>query len=749
VKALSKSRPLHLLPNVLVLVGFAAFALLPYYRLLSVSGNLGVNEIIIPKDWSQLQSYIARQGGVWDSFASASNFNPSTAIISTIFLAPFAALSANGAYFLVFTQFLSMVGAFALAKRIARNYVSAFVSSILYAFSPYIFNEILANTYVIPYAVFPLAVLASINGFSNKELGWSIVAGILIAVLVGLTLPIGAFALLMCVSWYSIECISKHSWSKVRHLTFRLIVIFVLVVSLNMYWIAPALFRLSATGVVRPDITFFSSPSVVVFWSQYLLPSQVLLQDAPGWFRSLISGSLVTPNIITAMVLSVLPSAAMLVRRTKYTVLFSLLYSLGMAFALGVNEPIMGRIYVYLYTHFIPFVAFDRPYFFLSLVALVSSVLAALVFSRILETKKRKFVALSLIILVLIPASTVVRVYPITSGNFDGLLGVIPAKYDQMRSLLGKLPDGRVLLLPSSQTGGVWPETGRLPFLNPIVMFPTQPFIGRSGYSNDLTNYAIIGLSLNRFANLSSILDILGVRYIYIDTSQLSFGYPYENLPQIIHYLNQSTNIELADRNGSQLLYRNNVVLPNAYLSGKVALVFGNLGLIPSLTSFPSYDPKKLPLIFADGLDPGTSNSVLSAPGLVIIQDGNFSDVAQTIGVPDSSGSVRLDLVSYVGQNGNSSPDWFTKGKLSSQGTWYTRLLDGSVPDYLYSTPGSWVLTVPSSTSNSSLEIPFQILHSGSYDVSVRVFEGWFSSNGLGRGYASPNISVSIDGRVI
>lgn len=579
--------------------------------------------------------------------------------------------------FSVMTIFLSGLFMYYLCRSMKYKSVSSFIAGIFYMLTPVIFNRIVAGqvAYLAGYTLSPLVIAFFIRSVENHRVQYRIVAlgGLVFAFAsVQIQFLIILFALLLIYSLFRGN--AKELMVRIKALS----VICAIVLLIHAFWLLPLLsdsgsgFRIGQVATL--DWIQAQSPSLIEAWR--------LTGFVADYFQSSVDVNSIPKNlwIIASFLIPIVAFSAIILKpRDKRVVFFTLIATIALFLAKGVNAP-LGNIFTWLFWNVSLTVMFREVYHLMVIPALAFAVLLCAsseaisnVFYKILNSNSliRKLCATMIPVLLL--TTIFISSWPIFTGDFDGNIQVYnfkPEYREIYQNLLNDKGDFRVLWLPMAQpmTYLGLQHAG----LNPLIAYSPKPALGQffpaPESAGKYADFLQVTLSQERTAYIGRLLSFSNTKYVIFSNdfeSKLPQFVPLHRYPDLVnastnekidYLLDNQVDIELKEvmDNATIRIYKNKEWLPHLYAVdiSNSSIVAGDLSSFVS-TSYaePVLNNDHL-LFFISQMSPSINSSNLA--DTVIIQDNQYFDYVFSF-IPTN---YKIDPGNYALKNADPQEGW-------------------------------------------------------------------------------------------
>jgi len=748
-------------------------ALFTFSHVISSPGFLEIGDFSFPLD---VGGYVDRFWHSWNYYSSASNY---ISITKYYFLLLYVlnkiGLSSELINKLVFfiPYYLSGVSIFFAmffltdgSRKINRVLASS-VASISYMLSPPILGWIQTPLMLFGSTILPISIIMYIKALDSCEKRLLLLTAATLSLLFTLNIQGFLYAIIIIASYqlftviYGVAIKSSVKGTIINYLIVNLTILLFFIL-LNSFIVIPFLWQLLIAPPI-PIISVGSAPAQItsaliagIEGNSRVLSFIDVLQGTlrAFWFPQFPVG---LPQSLRFIVPIVAFSAVVLVeKRYRREVIFLAMIALFSIFFTNGTNPPTGWLFLRLVNIFLaPFplifrVLWDTHKFFLvtslSYSMLIGfSLLGLLDKLRIEKTimpykKRYAKLALTLGLLILLAATFVISSgYPL-GGDLAGKVkpSPIPQEYVRVNEWLssqGKY--SRVLWLPTTLAGipeYIWndgrgitafPET-----ISSVPFLPSNSKLFYSIYFEDLFRYSA---SPSRTSKLGNLLSTLNVKYVVFHkdiTHEYLSGITLSNLMR-------QSDLRLIRRDGFIYVFENIHGSSEFYVPSKLALVVGPIDALHSMTFIGNLSLSDYGIIFAEQLNPKVLKEILSYVDIVIFYERSSIDDLALLLTDDRYTFSPYSYSSAGGMWETTFLQNVTEARASSEDLgWYFALAAYGV----LGIRGDFDLgkgLVLLGSANASLTIPFSLDHSDTYEVWVRVLEGW--REGI--------LKVSIDGK--
>lgn len=473
-------------------------------------------------------------------------------------------------------------------------FACSMISSILYAFNPWVIDRIYHHFLLVTYSVSPLVLLISLQIFSKDRVDLKRILILALLCCFASTSPHSVFFLLFMISSLFLFLLLSN-----RATFFPRIKSFAVFVSLyalvNAFWILPLVNYESFAGVLYPDyvlhidnLRLLSRNSdmfnvfrlVAYWWPQVSYSFKVFPYDAL-W------------TLASAIIPAICFSALIYYRRNRMVIYVSILGIIATLLATGTRAPL---------SHFYEWLCFDSPLVssfgwlfrdpnkWAIFLPLTYSVLLAFTCLRIIKlpnaTQKTLFRKIVSVILGSLLLSLIfIYVIPSTINSFEGPYKPvnIPTEIRDANDWLANSSDAsNVLWLPSyAEFGASWVYNNlSSPF--DIDSSPKPTFDPSSKYTRGYLNYFNEIIQKSKCDSVSGYLDPLNIQYVVFHNDSASEKYASD----LLQGLQRQKDLELASHEGTVSIFRRRTWHQNIlYPYSKTVAVVGGFGSLVSLNA--------------------------------------------------------------------------------------------------------------------------------------------------------------------
>lgn len=409
------------------------------------------------------------------------------------------------------------------------------------------------------------------------------------------------------------------------------VLIILIFVSLNFYWILPAVLikapTLPATYQRVTQTSFLSFAT--------LGHSLFMLQ--PHWYKNVFGK--VTPILPEFVLIPILVFLAPILRKKEKEIGYWLLVALvGVFLVKGSNPPLPG-VYPWLFTHIPGFSLFRDPTKFFFLVSLSYSVLIGVTIDEIcalIERFSRKFKTVFIRSYILNPGFFVLLftfyflllVRPVWLGKMTGTFSqpVYQDEFHKVNKIIEKDPNfGRVFWIPTKAPLGFSSPTH--PSVEASRLYQKKPFASGVVGSYEIFNF------LREADFIGEIFDIAGIKYIaypFQDTRREELKQ--DNIDYYYAFLDQLNNLPWIEEQLSEdpvplLKVKNSQ--DHFFLTKNTFLVVGSDGIYNELIKTNGFRLAKNALIFAEE-EPSMGRTCKESFCKVILYNKGKTDFAAT-----------------------------------------------------------------------------------------------------------------------
>jgi FkbM family methyltransferase len=648
-----------------------------------------------------------------------------------------ASLGVNGEILskgiIIFLLVLSGCSAYHFSKSFGKSDIASFAVAIFYMFTPLVFDmSFLGFTpHLIAYALFPSIIVFFFKSFEEKNhIRSSVITGILYSIA---TIDEHAIILLAIVFLlYSAYLLLVHGTKLVRSCTESLFIVFGICFLINSYWVLNVL--------QSSTIATSATSEIYLSWNPVMLLDAIRLQ-AFNIFPIRPFGSALANQGVIGLSLSFVPVffayMAPFLKRSKYTIFFSVLAILSTFLAVGVNMPFFGDIYLQLYKNFLVLRIFRYTFEFLLLTALSYVFLIAETIDQILMRASSLIARLKIaahstrtcmpffhlrltqgafILIMLLVA------LPFVSGDFGRAFQTVtlPNEYTTTENwLLEQKGDFKVLWLPTDRAL-FYPEGQRARDLS--IFSPHSGTIGTDSadpYSNKGSTFAkflIYTLYENRTEYLGKLFGICGIKYIILrEDLENAMDWRYNSNSQnfslrsgiqLLDILTHQKGLKEIKHEGSIRIFLNEYFIPRVSIADDPTLVVGDLRSLISLSYLDRFDFQDHSLVFVNQLD--SRSSLWETSRSIIINSNSLLDLCFSLLPTQYTVSFSSSINGYYG-----SDNWASLMSWYYFNDWdYTATTDDPI------IAGAW------SGRDASISVPVMVQNNGVYDIWMKVFQG-------------------------
>ncbi len=518
-----------------------------------------------------------------------------------------------------------ILGVYFMDRFLSRQNVSPsgrFVGCLLYVLNSFIILIIDGGQLQIglSYAIFPW-VYQSILDALEGSIRLKVKSGILVSVLGFLDIRFVYVLLVLLFIRFLYESLFQKrgnlwlwffSWVKVG------LVIFLVFVGLNFYWILPSI---AAEAPALPSS--YTRVSQASFLSFANIGHSLFLLS-PHWYKNVFGK--VTPVLPEFVFIPVLVFLAPVLKRKDRIVGFWLLVALiGIFLVKGTNPPLSG-VYTWFFTNIPGFSLFRDPTKFFFLIALSYSVLIGITVNELMNYfGKLKIVNWKVgLIPLLLTSYFLILIRPVWLTKMTGTLSDQPyqKEYNRLADILEDDNSfGRVLWLPSRPPLGYASDDH--PVVEGLRLLLKRPFqVGVVG-SYELLNF------IREAEYMGELFDIAAIKYIaypYPDTRREELKK--DNVEYYYAFLDQLSNLQWIDKrltNSPVPLLQVKKSQDRFFIADNTFLIVGSDRIYNELANIENFDLSKNAFIFAEE-KPGLSNICKSISCTVVLYEKNEMD---------------------------------------------------------------------------------------------------------------------------
>jgi hypothetical protein len=693
-------------------------SVIPYYRLLVMSGFVAVNDMILPFDLASLRNFILNTTSTWDP-TGVPRTDIALGFILALSISPFLLLSLPSALWWAMVGFSSSLSMYYLVWSVTKNRVGSVVAAMYYGLSPYFFNNLLAgfSGFLIVYPLFPLSLVCITRGSYPWKPRLAIGYGAILGIMSMLDTKAVGMSLLLLLFWslaLMIVASKGGVLTKASHLLRYGVLSLSTALGVSAVWIVPTVSGIfeAGTNSVRPDLNYHGSVEEILLWSRFVTPIGAILNTAPSNFLSVVkqAGSW-DMYLLSSLIIGLIGFSALLWRKDIVGVFISLTLIGSSILSAGSNLPVSGGLYVKLYQSSLIFASFNRPYFFQALTTLLEGFsLGAFVPLLAKIPRRSRILAICSIFLVI-----TIGIAPVFTGDFGGALQMasLPPYYTQAMSWLQTAPSGVALFLPAYSTV----RQSTLSFQNPLIAFSDRNTMTLQAIPpSSFIPFAVNSIYLQRTDSVAKILGVMGIKYIILDLSAPDYSYaPYENVTRAYGFLAQARGIHEVWSKGPLRILENDFSLPVIFAPRSLALAAGGMTLLPTLSTLPSFDLDNTAVLFSDQL--GSNNrEVLGHVSNLLVQDNDWIDLF--LNALNNSAVIQpWRDASALYEYGAA---WTTSERVQNPEVWRKPYF----LDMAFADPSPWVLS-EAVGRNVTLSSEFTVRESHQYELWAKVFYGF------------------------
>lgn len=651
-----------------------------------------------------------------------SHVNVTSEFASKIMIPAGFALASFSFYFSFVSFFASRGYNLSLLLRL-----TALLGALFYAYNVWSFHQIGPWYLWIGYAILPLFIISTIQSFKGGLKNWHYILLVILTWTIASTMP-------QMLVFYMLIFGGIFSFFLLRHLKHRqekkpiyfikpFLAILSLYLLVNTYWIYPILLSSTRTEIAP---SYVVSEDIVQLLSRDSSFSNVfrLIED---WWRPRVFevhppwGSIEFYIwLLASYSLPIFAFSAILWRRNRYTVLFSVLAATGIFLTMGTNAPIdvaTSALYMPLITD-IAWI-FRNPDKWAFIIALAYSVLigiAAYEVLKIIQRKKYKKLGSILVIITLISLIGLYS-YPSYSESMQKRFNPVLLPEDDFTLLNNDLSSSvateKIFIMPDSYGRKTdWSENHTLAHFYP--MSSIKPSMGASSALNTKTyyNYFTDSLIVNNTRAVDDFLYPLGTSYIvyHFDMQENS------RAVDLLKSLTVADGINLNQIAGFFLIFKadQNVSAVNIPLQN-IGIIGGGLDKLSSLTSLPDFNSSESSVFFVDQ-ESWRGKYDLTKKMDSLILPMQLEDLILTF--VDDKYVLKPYDASYRHDPNEAWSKAATADPLHGTFVQYLKRIGGYNRDFDY---GKGL--VFTSAQGDRLDIPLSIQDSGNYDLYMRYFE--------------------------
>ena len=599
-------------------------------------------------------------------------------------------------------------------------FLCCIISSLFYAFNPWVMDRVYHIFLLITYSFLPLILLISIQIFDKDKVDLKRVLALVLLCSVASTSPHSVFFILFLMfSLYAFFLLLERKQFVSKTKSF---VLFIVLYSLvNAFWILPLVKYSLSAGSLHPDYVLhlddvlilsrnsdlFNVFRLVAYWWPKVSHSFEVFPSSTLW----IFASLTVPAVCFL--------ALVFYRKNRVVIYLSLLSVVLIFLASGMSSPLPS---------FYEWLCFDAPVLasfgwlfrdpnkWTLLLPLVYSILLTFAYLgviRLISTSKKAFFRKTTILAFMLLFFSLVFVYitPSAINYFEGPFKPvkIPSEIYEVNSWLGNdSASYQVLWLPSyAEYGATWVYNG-LSGAFELDSSAKPTFDSCSKYLRGYLNYFSKVLLENRSNCIASYLDPLNIRYIIFHNDSA-----FMNPSRLFQSLQHQRDLELVKHNGTVYVFENKGWSESVFQPrGKVVAVIGGFDKFASLNALKPLNFSDFSVVLLDQKIPSASvNS-----DMLVLSGDLLSDLLPFFL------NESLVIAPFDFSRRHSPAECWSKASLSNLlgGPFHPYLEQFGVECWDFDYDKGVVFTWAPS---SKLNMPFNSASAGSTSLFVRVFE--------------------------
>ena len=456
-----------------------------------------------------LKIFCSRSLFVWNTENAGYNVAYPAENLLRYSLFPFSFLGLSGLFVINLILFFTFTfgGYFMyllLKNSFKLSYVPSIISGLFYVTTPVIFHKVAAGhiPYIVAYALSPIIMVFFIKYTTTHDTKNLIITSLLLSFA---TIQI-QFAVILVILFFFYAILIAKMKLKTLITTFFFIIFIVLLI--HSFWLLPDLNSTSFSTTLQSA----SSINDLKTWGTSLTDAfRMMGYRSPHFETALSDYSYKNVWDIVSFSLVIFVFSSLLVTKSRIPLFFAAVSVVTLIFT-TVTGPFAVVVY-FLYSIFPIFNLFREVYHLAFLIGFSYSIMLAFFLQSICNSKRLKTYIKFLLILVI--AGIVIFNDPfIYSGNFSGQVQSYQLNNQTLaliNNYLNQNGDYRVLYLPMIQPF----KYDNLTYygVDPEIAFSEKPTIGNYINSNFLNTVALFSYMPS---NLTNILDILSVKYIFV-----------------------------------------------------------------------------------------------------------------------------------------------------------------------------------------------------------------------------------------
>lgn len=506
------------------------------------------------------------------------------------------------------------IATYYLASILIKSRVAALSSGLFYMFNPFMmcFLRDLKIPQLFLSSLLPIFLALYIKGCTVRGNRKYVIALALVSTMMLCGNPATMLVAILPVALYFFYALVTER-ENIRHILRFSFFSFSLALLLNLWWILPFMYFFVNTNYLAFGIESTDAYDILNYASSLLKPQYVirlwsyLFDIVTPNFLSFRDSIL---NILSGFILVILAYGALLLKRNKHVIFFSLLALLSTILALG-NKPPFDDLYMWLWNNFIPFRVMRQPYHFVNAIALSYAILIGFTVSSLFVNSKviksdaddfkhrvryyldpRYILVLAIFVLIILNSlpmfsgiyslsiQDVTYTTPFDRRYYDSLQPVnIPSYYYDLRNyLIAQDESFRVFILPKENAflKYIWSPYEFEEILKNLSPKPIIISSDVSGYPMPYSTSVVdqIYSSIHQGkTNIATLLGLLNVKYVLLRTDTEAFkGTNYTELRRIAYpaefvkpILESQRNITFDRSFGSIYLYKNEMTSPKIF----------------------------------------------------------------------------------------------------------------------------------------------------------------------------------------
>jgi len=670
-----------------------------------------------------------------------------------IFFLPFYIVDAPAEVFFKFmimsTLLISGFSMYITAKHFLKKlevdkkllFLTCLVSSIFYAFNPWVMDRVYHIFLLITYSLLPLIFLVSVKTFNTDRINLKLILALVIISTVASTSPHSLFFIIFLItSLYAYFSLLKPKQFIPKTKNFVLFILLYTLVS--SFWLLPLLSYIFSGGSLFPDYVVQMNDLETLSRNSNLF--KVLTLEAYWWQKVSHSFTIFPMNVLwvfTSLVIPVLCFSSLIFhKKSKIVVYLSILSLLLIFLAAGTRSP-APNFYEWL-TFDAPILSsfgwlFRDPNKWTLLLPTAYSTLSAFAYIgivKVIRSFKRAYLrkaALTFFTL-LIFSSLFIYITPSATNYFSGPfkpLKIPPEIYEVNSWLENDSAYYNVLWLPSySRWGASWVYDGLAgAFELDSSAKPTFDF--DSKYSKTYLNYFEMALTDNRSVNAADYLYPLNVRYIIFHNDSASNPDSLDYTKNLFQSLNSQKDLEIVKHDGNIYVFENKKWRESVFQSKDKALeIVGGFDRLTSLNALNIFNFSDFSIIFLDQNFPCADENFDA-----LILSGDLLNDALPLFINES-----LTLAPFDFSRRYDPANFWSKASLSDLlgGSFHPALKPFGVECWDFDYDKGVVFTWASS---AKLDMPFFLSSNGNFSFFARVFKN----------FAGGKVNFYVDGSLV